>query len=78
MTLDLSPGERGRVNQAGAGSGGCLDRRNSPDEGGRGRGGLKGGPWRAEVEATGVELMKMRKGETGWEQTDVNILEYAS
>lgn len=41
MTLDLSPGERGRVNQAGAGSRGCLDRRNSPDEGGRGRGGTE-------------------------------------
>lgn len=40
--------------------------------------GLKGGPWRAEVGATGGELMKMRSGETGWEQTDVNILEYAS
>ena len=41
MTLDLSPGERGRVNQAGRGSGGRLDRRNSPDEGCRGRRGTE-------------------------------------
>ena len=39
--------------------------------------GLKGGPWRTEVGATGGELMKMRRWETGWEQTDGNILEYA-
>ena len=39
--LDLSPGERGRVNQAGRGSGGRLDRRNSPDEGCRGRRGTE-------------------------------------
>lgn len=41
MTLDLSPGERGRVNQAGAGSGGRLDRRNRLDEGCHGRGGTE-------------------------------------
>lgn len=41
MTLDLSHGGRGRVNQAGAGSGGHLDRRNSTDEGCRGRGGTE-------------------------------------
>lgn len=40
--------------------------------------GLKGGPWRAEVGATGGEWMKMRRWEMGWEQTDVNILECAS
>lgn len=55
--------------------GGHPGRGNSPDKKAPLEGeGLKGGPWKAGVGAAGGQWMKMKR----WEQTDMNVLEYAS